>query len=270
MKALSILFLASFLAVLRSTSFESLPNGTAYIKNAWEQDGFDTAWVQTLDENSAVDDTYAASGNKSLRISFPKGKFGPSESGGQAKLMLKPQSEYYASYKLRFSENFSWGGKHQGGKLPGLAGGENCSGGQSCDGTNGFSARFMWREGGKAVLYLYHMDKPGQWGEDHPLKHKDGSEVVFPKGAWINLVERVKVNTVRNGQANSDGEVQVWYNGEEVLHLSGLRFVQNSNQVDNFYFSTFHGGNTQEWAPIHNSWIWFDDLTVTDEPAKVF
>lgn len=270
MKLLSVLFLISFLVVLQSTGFEDSPAGTAYTESAWEQDGFEVAWTQTLDNNSAVDDTYAASGTKSLKVTYPEGKFGPSESGGQAKLMLKPQPEYYASYKLRFSENFSWGGTHEGGKLPGLAGGENCSGGQSCDGTNGFSARFMWREGGKAVLYLYHMDKPDKWGEDHPLLHKDGTEVVFPKGAWVNLVERVQVNTVRNGEANPDGEVQVWYNGEEVLHLTGLRFVRNSDQVNNFYFSTFHGGGSQDWAPTQTCWIWYDDLVVSDEEENVF
>ena len=251
------------------TSFEEQPVGTAYDKSAWERDGFNVAMTQALERNSAVDDQHASSGSKSLKVTYPKGKFGPDESGGQAKLKLEPRQEYYASYSLRFSDNFSWGGKDEGGKLPGLSGGDNCSGGQSCDGTNGFSARFMWRKGGKAVLYLYHMDKPHKWGEDIPLKHTNGREVIFPKGKWVKLTERVKLNTISNGKANADGEVQVWYNGEEVLNKKGIRFVTNHNQVDNFYFSTFHGGNSPEWAPRETSWIWYDDLKVSEEHADV-
>ncbi|AHM63338.1 polysaccharide lyase polysaccharide lyase family 14 protein [Flammeovirgaceae bacterium 311] len=251
------------------TGFEEQPVGTAYDKSAWERDGFKVAWTQALEKNSAVDDQQRYEGSKSLKVTYPKGTFGPAENGGQAKLMLPPRQEYYASYRLRFSENFSWGGEHEGGKLPGLAGGDNCSGGQSCDGTNGFSARFMWRKGGKAVLYLYHMDKPHQWGEDIDLRQAGGQEVVFPRGEWVQLAERVKLNTISNGKANADGEVQVWYNGELVLNKKGLRFVSNQNGVDNFYFSTFHGGNTIEWAPQETCWIWYDDIKVSDNQADV-
>lgn len=252
-----------------STSFEEFPAGTAYEKSTWEKDGFKVAFVQALDKNSSVDDEHAHSGSHSLRVTYPEGKFGPAESGGQAKLMLEPQTEYFASYQLRFSENFSWGREHKGGKLPGLAAGDNCSGGKNCDGTNGFSARYMWRNNGEAVLYLYHMDKPHKWGEDYHLKYPDGTKVVFPRGEWINLVERVKLNTVSNGQANQDGEVQIWYNGQEVLHLKGLRLVKNSDKIDNFYFSTFHGGNTPEWAPENTSWIWYDDLIISTKKEDV-
>lgn len=276
MLKISSIAVASFLllpmqsAVVVSTGFEEMPAGSSYVKNAWEQDGFDVAWTQSMDKNSMVDDAFAYEGSQSLRITYPEGKFGPDENGGQAKLMLEPQNEYYASYKLRFSEDFSWGGEHEGGKLPGLAGGENCSGGQSCDGTNGFSARYMWRTGGKAVLYLYHMDKPHTWGDDRELKYPDGSDVIFPKGEWVHLVERVKINSVSNGQARPDGEVQVWYNGQEVLNLGGLRFVSNQDKVDNFYFSTFHGGNTPAWAPENTCWIWYDEIVVSDKQSDIF
>jgi hypothetical protein len=264
--AVSVAFTSMF---TMGTGFEDQPVGTAYDKDAWGQDGFNVAWTQTLEKNSAVDSQQAFAGSKSLKVTYPKGTFGPDQNGGQAKLMLPPQKEYYASYRLRFSENFSWGGVHEGGKLPGLAGGDNCSGGQSCNGTNGFSARFMWRTGGKAVLYLYHMDKPHQWGEDIDLRHVTGKEVVFPKGEWVQLTERVKLNTISNGKANPDGEVQVWYNGEEVLHKKGIRFVSNLDGVDNFYFSTFHGGNSAEWAPRETCWIWYDEIKVSRNQAEV-
>lgn len=257
------------LAVVEYTSFEKAPTGTPYVESSWEMDGFKAAWTQSLDKNSSVDDAFAFEGSKSLKVAYPEGKVGPGESGGQAKLMLEPRDEYYASYRLRFSDNFSWGGEHEGGKLPGLAAGDNCSGGMNCDGTNGFSSRYMWRKGGKAVLYLYHMDKPHKWGDDRELKYADGSDVIFPKGEWVHLVQRVKINTVKSGKAQKDGEVQVWYNGKEVLNLKNLRFVSNKNKVDNFYFSTFHGGNTHEWAPRNTCWIWYDDLKISDKKEDV-
>lgn len=265
-----ILLLLMPLTVEVSTGFEDLPAGTAYIERAWQKDGFNVAWTQSMDKNSMVDTAFAYEGSKSLRVTYPEGSFGPDQNGGQAKLMLNPQNEYYASYKLRFSENFSWGGDHEGGKLPGLAGGENCSGGQSCEGSNGFSARYMWRKGGKAVLYLYHMDKPHKWGDDRELKYPDGSEVFFPKGEWVHMTERVKINSVSNGKANPDGEVQVWFNGQEVLNLKGLRFVNNQDKVDNFYFSTFHGGNSPDWAPENTCWIWYDDLVISNKKQDIF
>lgn len=268
--AASFLLLLVWRSLEEYTSFEELPVGTPYVNSSWEQDGFKSAGTQSMDKNSAVDDAHAYEGSQSLRVTYPEGKFGPDQNGGQAKLMLEPRNEYYASYKLRFSENFSWGGKHEGGKLPGLAADQNCSGGMNCDGTNGFSARYMWRTGGKAMLYLYHMDKPHKWGDDRELKYPDGSNVIFPKGEWVQLIERVKMNSVSNGKANPDGQVQVWYNGQEVLNLKGLRFATNNQKIDNFYFSTFHGGNTLEWAPENTCWVWYDELIISSNKEDVF
>ncbi|MBR4971320.1 MAG: T9SS type A sorting domain-containing protein, partial [Paludibacteraceae bacterium] len=164
-----------------------------------------------------------------------------------------------ASYTFRFSENFSYGTTSFGGKLPGLSGGDNCSGGSSCDGTNGFSARFMWRDGGKIVLYLYHMDKPSTYGEDVDLVYPNGDIVYAKKGEWYHIAERVKINSDGN---TYDGEVQVWVNGVEVLHKTGLRFTSNGDVVDNFYISTFHGGSNDDWCPTDTCHIWFDDIII--------
>lgn len=269
---ITCLFFVGFLwssAYIAFTSFEKAPTGTPYEENAWKMDGFSPAWTQTLEKNSAVDEAHAHEGQKSLKVTYPEGTVGPAENGGQAKLLLEPKAEYYASYYLRFSENFSWGGRHEGGKLPGLAAGDNCSGGMTCDGVNGFSARYMWRQGGRAVLYLYHMDKANKWGDDRELTFADGKPVIFPKNEWIHLVQRVKVNTVKDGLAQKDGEVQVWFNGQEVLNLDNIRFVSNKSKVDNMYFSTFHGGNTADWAPRETCWIWFDELKISDKKEDV-
>jgi hypothetical protein len=247
-----------------STDFESQPKGTAYTLDVWKADGLITdKWENGMADRSMVDDSFSASGKKSLRITYPKGFSGPGENGAQIPIILPGRNQYYMSYWLRFSDNFSY---RLGGKLPGLAAGDLCSGGQDCDGTNGFSARFMWGEEGKVISYLYHMDKPGKWGDDRPLIFPSGEQVVFKQGKWYQVMERVKINSSGN---KYDGEVEVWINGLPVLLRTGLRFTSNGEKVDRFYFSTFHGGSGPDWAPTETSYIWFDNLIISENRKDV-
>lgn len=245
---------------LSQTDFESAEIGKPFLRENWKKEGFTTGtWDNGLNDRTIIDTAYYVSNSKSLRVEYPQGGLGTSETGAQVELKFTPRDEAYMSYWMRFSDNFSFGTTSKGGKLPGLSGGKNCSGGDSCDGTNGFSARFMWRNEGQIVLYLYHMDKPAKWGEDHPLKYEDGSNVVFERGTWHHIGERVKINS--SGDAY-DGEVQAWVDGKEVLSLNGLRFTSNGDKVDKLYFSTFHGGNDQTWVPTETCYIWFDDIKI--------
>jgi hypothetical protein len=257
----------SFSQPVGQTSFESSPDETVFTQAKWTSEGFTVPWVNGFDQNRAhYDDAFSHSGSKSLRIFFPQGQYGPSNSGAQAPLMVTPANQYYISYWLRFSDNFSWGNTSEGGKLPGLAGGGRCSGCATCTGTNGFSARLMWRTGGQAVLYLYHMDKAGSCGDNLNLQITPGVNFAFQKGQWYNIIERVKINTGNN----YDGEVELWVNQQHALLVTGIRFVNNGDKVDNLYFSTFHGGSTAAWAPVVDSYIWFDDIIISANSSDVF
>jgi hypothetical protein len=243
---------------INETGFETGTDESPYTLNSWEADGFDPAWVQGFNQERAhIDTEHAHTGNSSLRIDYPTGTYLPYNNGAQAPLMFTPREEVYISYWLQFSENFDWGDENEGGKLPGLANADLCSGGSTCDGSNGFSARLMWRPGGKAVLYLYHMDKPGSYGEDITLV-TNTVDVFFQQGQWYQVTERVKINTGNN----NDGEVQIWINGEEALMRTDLRFVTDGSLIDTFYFSTFHGGADASWAPSVDCYIWYDDLRI--------
>ena len=249
---------------LIKTDFESQPKGTVYGLEKWKADGFKTdEWENGMITRSMVDDSVSVSGKKSLRITYPKGCYGPEENGAQVALVLPGRDQYYMSYWLRFSDNFSY---TLGGKLPGLAAGKLCSGGEICDGDNGFTARFMWEEKGKVVSYLYHMDKPGKWGDVRPLIYPSGKQVIFEQGKWYQIMERVKINSSGN---NYDGEVEVWINGLQVLFRKGIRFTSNGEKVDRFYFSTFHGGGSADWAPARTSYIWFDDIIISENKKDV-
>jgi hypothetical protein len=258
-----------FAQVFFDTNFEANPVGTAYIRTLWQSDGFQTAtWDNGLASRTYIDNSTSVSGTNSLRVTYPAGEFGPNGTGCQIPLQFTPQDEVYMSYRLIFSDNFSWGTTSEGGKLPGFAGGARCSGCSNCDGTNGFSARLMWRTGGRAVLYLYHMDKANNCGDDIQLAYPWGDNVVFEKGEWYHIMQRVKINT--NGSSSAyDGEVEIWVNGHQVLSISGYRFTANGDKVDNLYFSTFHGGASAAWAPTETCYTWFDDVKISANPADV-
>lgn len=249
------------------TSFEDAPVGEPYTRTSWQSEGFSVPWVNGFNDNRAyIDDTHAQSGNKSLRILFPAAGVGPSESGAQAPLVVPAADQYYISYWMRFSENFSWGTTSEGGKLPGLAGGNRCSGCSVCNGTNGFSARLMWRPQGRAVLYLYHMDKANNCGDDLNLLDANDQPIYFQRGEWYQITQRVKINT----GSNNDGEVELWVNGQHALLVENLKFVTNGDKVDNLYFSTFHGGSGAGWAPGVDCHMWFDDVIISTNPNDVF
>jgi hypothetical protein len=265
---------ASFIKVkaqLSYTGFEGLADESVFNQASWTAQGFTVPWVNGFDANRAfIDNAYAKEGATSLRITYPAGKYGPvtTGSGAQAPLMLTPAMQYYMTYWVRFSNNFSWGDSKEGGKLPGLAGGARCSGCIVCTGSNGFTARLMWRPGGKLVLYLYHIeaDKISPPCGDNLTLQQNGADYYITKGQWFQVTERVKVNT----GSNHDGEVEVWLNEQPALLVTGVEFVTNGDKVDNFYFSTFHGGNDVSWAPTIDSYTWFDEIKISTNPADIF
>lgn len=237
-------------------NFEKWNTGQSYDAVQYATDGMNIEFGSFKGHGSIS--SYNA--NNTLRVLYPEGAYGGS-SGPNIGAILTPQNEYFLGYYLWFSENFDWGGTFEGGKLPGLAGAGYCSGGNTCDGTNGFTARYLWRENGRAVLYLYHMDKPGVYAEDLQLKDSLGNNKYFQKGTWHHMVQRVKINTGNN----NDGEVEVWMDGEQVLLRTNLRFVNNGNKVDRFYFNTFHGGDDVSWAPSSTVWTYFDNIMITTD-----
>jgi len=228
-------------------------------------------------------------GGYSLKVNYPKGGVGPGKSGAQFPMVFSKMPgageghfhELYLRYYLKFEEGFDF---NQGGKLPGFIGGGDSwsrSGGNQPDGTNGWSMRLMWRANGRLVVYAY-VPKSGnrrwgslQWGQDIDLNYS-----AIP-GKWI-CVEQY-INVVTPNQDN--GLLKVWIDGIECLNISDLRYRtvnHNNGEVGGIYFSTFHGGNTPDWAPRNDSSILFDafavakkrvglisesDSTIGDKPA---
>lgn len=267
----ALLVLASIISCAQSTklesSFEGYSDETVCDMDLLSDEGLNPSFVNGFNSNRVhIASEFAATGDNSIRVDFPATGWGTSGSGAQAPMRFEGQNDVYSNYAIRLSENFSYGSINYGGKLPGLAGGANCSGGSTCNGSNGFTARLMFGRTGGLILYLYHMDKQGQYGDAFHLLYPDGTKFQFEKGRWYDFQQRVKINTGNN----KNGEVQWWIDGIEVLRLDGIRFVNNGQKVDNLYFSTFMGGGDDSYAPGVDCHMWFDDIKVSTDPKEIF
>ena len=244
-----------------SAGFENHASGTTY-DTATQSLDWDTAWSTQMDQYATISNEEAYSGNNSLKMTYPAN----AQSNAGAKWQVPSQQEYYLSYWVKFDDDFDFDGlRYSGGKLPGMGAGDLASGGNKPNGNNGFTSRYMWREDGKAVLYLYHMDQPGTYGEDISLTGADGSDKYFERGKWHNMIQRVKVND----GSQSNGEIDVWMDNEQVLDLDGLQFMTNNQGIDTAFFSTFHGGYGSDWWPEKNDNAYFDDFVVSTNAADV-
>ncbi len=242
------------------TGFENVASGTPFIRKYWQEEGLNPSdWDNGLADRTMISSSEAAAGNSALEVSYPKEEYGSTATGAQVELNLEPQDEYYASYKVKFSDDFSWGTENKGGKLPGLTGGDKCGDDFKCDGTDGFSARYMWRNEGNPELYLYSADMENEKYGDDIYFMNNGEKFQFERGKWYTITERVKLNTSATAD---DGIVEIWVDGEKVVDLHDITFVTNDQLIDTFYFSTFHGGHDQSWAPDTNSNTYFDELKI--------
>jgi hypothetical protein len=243
------------------------------------EEGYNTAgwrnrwgipWIQRATINQVVTNHFI--GGKALRVSYPTGGVGPGETGTQFPLVIDRMAgveqglynELYLRYYLKFEEGFDF---RLGGKLPGLMGGGNSwsrSGGDQPDGTNGWTLRFMWRRNGELVVYAYlppsENGKWGgvQWGQDISCG------VAARPGRWHCIEQYVNVGT----PGKDDGQLRVWIDGVLRLDIDDMRFWDIENDyglIGGVYFSTFHGGNTSDWAPRVDSYALYDGIVLASE-----
>ena len=224
-------------------------------------------WEARADTSEIVSNDFL--GKKSLRVNYPKGGVGPLETGLSFPILFrnipKMQNDFYQEvylrYYIKFEEGFDF---RKGGKLPGLMGGGdswNRSGGNQPVGDNGWTLRLMWVKDGKLVVYAYvPKSKNGKWGEEQWGQSID-CDFSATTGKWHCIEQYVNVGTPNH----DDGKLKMWIDGEERVNIDDLCFwnVENDNgKIGGIYFSTFHGGNIQEWAPLNDSFIQFDGFVV--------
>lgn len=190
--------------------------------------------------------------NKVLKVKYPKGSIGPKEGGIQFEKAIPKANDYTLEYDIKFDEGFDFA---LGGKLPGLtSGGNKYTGGVHPDNGEGWSARYMWIENGEIIIYFYHMDMEHKWGDTVKMN------VTFKPGQWYTIKQRIKLNDADK----FNGIMQVWVDGKNVINDDKVRYrIAPLGEIDTFYFSTFHGGNTADWAPKNDSYIYYDNFKIT-------
>jgi hypothetical protein len=193
-----------------------------------------------------------------LRVDYTVGQIGPQLCGAGWRWPIQECDAAEMHYTVRFGKDFDW---VRGGKLPGLCGGpENVSGGRPADGTNGWSARLMWRKEGKGEAYVYHKNQPEKYGEsfDFPKAFR------FPTEKDIHVTIRVVMNTP--GKKDGLLEVDIAIEGSKPQTLVKEKEMEwrtvKSFSIDSLYFETFHGGSDSSWAPTKPCHATFRDLRV--------
>ena len=185
-----------------------------YTESMLDEDWNDPSWSNGIDVGRvsvvATDDR----SNLALAVLYPEGEFGTSATGAQWKLDLDGSFEHVrVSYRLQFTNDFDF---VRGGKLPGLIGGQGNTGGGIPTGTDGWSARMMWRTNGAITQYVYHPDQPQNYGEDFPWE-ADGEQAVFESDRWYSVTHKIRMNT----PGENDGSIHAWIDGVLALSVEG-------------------------------------------------
>jgi hypothetical protein len=247
--------------ILYKISFENIAEGL-YDESLLNKDFNHPTWNDGVKEGR-VHVVKDAKENKCLQVTYPAHRFGTQDGGAQWILRLdKNYEELYCSYRLKFGKDFDF---VRGGKLPGLAGGKGNTGGKVPDGTDGWSARMMWKKQGKIIQYVYHPGQVGTYGDAYEWKDASGNVLYFEPGHWYTVEHHILMNT----PGKNNGLIEAWLDGEKVLEIPRLRFRDvNTFAIDKFLFSTFFGGSDSTWATSKDEFVFFDDFIISTSAVK--
>lgn len=250
---------ASFLPVRAQEAKIVKLSGTPgpYTVERWRHDWPGGGWEDGVKEGHAS--LVQRDGQNWLRITYAVGQIGPEKCGGGWRWPIGKHESAELRYTVRFSKDFDW---VKGGKLPGLCGGpDNVSGGRPATGTNGFSARLMWRKEGRGEAYVYHKNQKTDYGDSLSFPE----DFRFPTDKPVHVRIAVTMNT----PSKQDGTVRVWI---AICDAKEKLMVERTNMewrtvdtfgVDSLYFETFHGGSDSSWAPTRACWAEFGGIVVT-------
>lgn len=199
--------------------------------------------------------TNGSTGIKVAYVGFDKG----SERIVNSIRLPKSYKEATLNYSVIFDDDFQF---PRGGKLHGLGPVKRITGGRPMK-EDGWSARICFKKNGILTSYVYHQNLQGRYGEG-----KLSPDFYFKKGHYYNLAIHVKINDPASA---SNGTVVIYANGNKISSYKDLRLraVEGEDtEINYFLFSTFHGGNSSDFAPKDKNgkyttvYAWFDDFTI--------
>jgi|GEM_PF-3070694 len=191
-------------------------------------------------------------------------RFVPSSRGSErvvASMNLPPRRTYEVEHSAYFEPGFQWGGEVESGKFGfGLAGGSAPTGGKIAD--DGFSARFIWKGKGDGTasvgVYVYSVDRTQNlpYGDEFELPG-----FTISPGEWFRAKMRLTTNSELSAK---DGKIEIWIDDELLFERDGIQW-QSAGEgpaIDQVQFSSFHGGNTDQWSPADEVHARFADMCV--------
>jgi hypothetical protein len=190
---------------------------------------------------------------------MPQGGVGTSGSGGQILADLQPKDDYTVVYRVRFNPitgTYDW---TEGGKLPGVGGGKNYTGGNGAQLGDGFSVRLHFKPGGHLIPYVYHADMEGSYGDGFgpDMNTQALKDVVLSSNMWHTIKIYVKVNT----ESNNNGVLKIYIDDMNTPKFTktDIKYVTNGSKVDTLHLTAFHGGSDPvRFGPSHDQKIDFD------------
>ena len=235
--------------------------------STFEDDDWGTAWTAGSDAASlslvAAEEGFEPLSGQALRVTVPEGE----NTGLNLRYrFMDEQGEepeaIYLRYYLRFSDAWQ---PADGGKLPGSAGTYGVAGwgGRPVDGTDGWSARGVYRasppEGnpfaGSVSIgnYVYHADMEGQFGDnEYYLDHCGG---VLAKNHWYAVEQYVQLNT----PGENDGIIRAWVDGRLVEEKTDWRWRDvDTLRIEEVWMNVYHGGT----APAPQDLVLYIDNVV--------
>jgi len=231
-----------------------------YREDEWRADWNYPSWA---DHDIGYGYIIEENGNNVIRESFPPGTFELDDAGIQWLTPLDSgYDELYLTYRVKFSSGFT--NNDLQGKLPGLSGGELAGGGNMPDGTDGWSARFMFH-GYNTRFYLYHPELYLVFGDTVPIEGKKyyGEAVTLDFSlhpgveTWFYLTQRIVLNT----PGHHDGLVEGYINGKLAAQKTGIRWRDiQTLKIDKLYMANFLGGSGEPTSSME--YIYFDDFYV--------
>jgi len=227
-----------------------------YSEALWRKDWPGCEWEDGVAQGRAslVDH----GGRNWLRINYNVGQIGPDKGGCAWRWPIGKHDSAELRYTVWFSKDFDW---VKGGKLPGLCGGpDNVSGGIPSTGTNGFSARLMWRKDGRGEVYVYHKNQASNYGDSFSFP----ADFRIPSDKPVHVHIAVTMNSL--GKRNGILRVGVAFGDakeELMIERKDMEWrVVDTFGVDSLCFETFHGGGDSSWAPMRKCWADFIDIKV--------
>lgn len=179
------------------------------------------------------------------RVYMPKGQIGGVGAGFT--VPIAGNRKYRMRYEVMPEGNFDF---RAGGKLPGLGGGSTPAGGSTA--TDGWSGRLMWNQGGRISFYFYRVTG-GSGGIDtggYGTHWMWAADAKLIPGQWNTIEIAVDMNT---------GETIGYLNGVEKARQS-LNYLWNT--TDKIVFSTFFGGQGQQYIPVKDEYMSFRNMVI--------